>query len=113
MRELAFGPRKSGRTTTLIMTMIEEMEMHHKQVFLVVGKYCIGHHVKDVIKKLNGDSSRIKIVSLESLHSLRGTDPLNWYFEHTSYEFADSSQLRNLYMLEDMKDSMFFVNKIQ
>lgn len=105
MRELAFGARQTGRTTTLLMTMIEEMDMHAKPVFLVVGQFCIGHIIKDTIRKLNGDASRIRVVPLESLYTLQGVDPLNVYIEHTAYEMATSKQLAHLYAVEDAKDA--------
>lgn len=111
MRDLAEGPRQSGRTTTLIMTMIEEMEMHEEKVYLVVGKYCLGHHCKDVVKRLNGDPSRVRPVSLESIHILNGIDPRNIYIEHTAYDNATSKQLSRLYEIESERDNMIWSTK--
>lgn len=109
MKELALLPRQSGRTTTLLMTMIEEMDMHDSPVHLVVGSFCIGQSLKNSIRYLNGDSSRVNIVVLESLYTLQGVDARNIYAEHTSYEMANSTQLKQLYAIEDAKDSLVFV----
>lgn len=111
MRELVNSGRQSGRTTTLLMTMIEEMEMHDQQVYLVVGTYCLGHVLKQTIRALNGNSSRVRAVALESLYILRGLDPRNIYIEHTAYEKATSDQLQTLYFYEDAKDNMIWRDK--
>lgn len=103
MRELVTGPRQSGRTTTLLLTMIEEMEMHDKPVFLVVGTHGVGELAKQYIRKMNANSSRVRIICLQSLHYLRGVNPMDVYIEHTAYEQADAWQLRDLYVLEDRK----------
>ncbi len=108
MKELAFGPRQSGRTTTLLMTMIEEMAMHSERVYLVVSKFCQGQAMKDSIRKLNGDPSRVQVVSLESLYTLSGVDARDVYVEHSAYEQSTSTQLKWLYQLEDAKDSITF-----
>ena len=110
MRELAFGARKSGRTTTLLLTVLEEMEMHDKPVYVVTGKFCIGVALKNLVRKYNEDSSRVHIISLDSLSQFRhrGLDPRNIYIEHTAYEMATSRQLAELYSLEDAKDNMTF-----
>ncbi len=108
MRELVSGPRQSGRTTTLIMTMIEEMEMHDQQIYLVSYNHSHGQLLKDMVRTLNGTVSRIRIVALESLYTLGGVDPRNIYIEHMAYERANSTQLRNLYDIEDSKDAMIW-----
>lgn len=108
MRELAYSGCASGRTTTLLMTMIEEMSMHEERVYLVTGKFCHGQNLKDSVRKLNGDPNRVQVVSLESLHILQGVDPRNVYIEHTAYEDSHSVQLKKLYFIEDMKDNITF-----
>jgi hypothetical protein len=108
MKELAFGPRQTGRTTTLLLTMIEEMSMHVCRVYLVVSRFCDGQMLKDAIRKLNGDPSRVQIVTLESLHVLQGVDSRDVYIEHTAYEASTSRQLKALYFLEDLKDGITF-----
>jgi hypothetical protein len=104
MRELAYGGRGTGRTTTLLMTMIEEMSMHEDRVYLIVSTYNLGMFLKDSIRRLNGEPSRVQIVSLSSLYTVRGTDFRNVYIEHTAYEQATSKQLSELYLIEDRKD---------
>lgn len=112
MRELVFGPRRSGRTTTLLMTMIEEMDMHDKDVYLVVSTPSLGMELRNNVKQLNGDPKRVKIIALGSLYVLQGiANPMNVYIEHTAYEQADSFQLQKLYTLEDNKDTYIGVRK--
>lgn len=109
MRELALLPRQSGKTRTLLMTMIEEMDMHQNQVQLVVGRFCLGQAMKDSIRQLNGDPSRIRVIALDSLYTLQGVDGRNVYIEHTAYDMATSKQLQQLYAIEDAKDSLAFI----
>src|SRR5690349_9057178 len=99
MRELAFGGRQTGRTTTLVMTMIEEMEMHDDPVYLVCSTFQLGMMVRDTVRHLNGDPSRVKVVGLNSLYTLDGVNALDIYIEHTAYEHANSRQLQQLYVL--------------
>jgi hypothetical protein len=114
MRELAFGPRQTGRTTTLLLTMIEEMSMHNKPVYLIVGTYFLGNELKNRVHNYNEDSSRVRVVTLESMTSqCRGIrDPRDVYIDHTAYELADSRQYDFLCALEDRKDAYVWGDKI-
>lgn len=114
MRELAFGARRTGRTTTLVMTMIEEMDMHNDQVYLIVSQTGLGYVMRDLVKHLNGDPKRIRIVTLDSMYTLQGlADPRNIYIEHTAYEQASSHQLQRLYDIEDMKDAYVWKERVK
>lgn len=110
MRELAFGERKTGRSTTLMLTMIEEMSMHDKPVYIIAGRFCIANEIKNRVRQYNEDSRRVHVIALESLgHFLfRDIDPMDVYIEHTAYEMATANQLKMLYSLEDRKYGALF-----
>jgi hypothetical protein len=104
MRELVNTGRRSGRTQTLLLTLIEEMDMHNSPVYLIVGQYGTGQLMMDFLRKYNVETKRVRIVALESLYAVQGADPRNVYIEHTAYEMANSNQLRILYLVEDAKE---------
>ena len=103
MREFAFGPRGSGRTTKLALEIIKDLECHERKVYVVAFKYYIADSVRDIIRNLGGDRGRVIPVSLHSLKTLCGVDPLDVYFEHTAYEMATSKELIQIYEIEDFK----------
>jgi hypothetical protein len=103
MRNLAFGPRQSGRTTQLAHEILRDLACHDRKVYVVAEAYWVADRVRDIIRLLNGDRTRVIPVGLESLKILCGCDPLDIYFEHTAYEKADSRQLIMIYELEDLR----------
>jgi hypothetical protein len=101
MRELAFGPRASGRTTQLAHNIIRDLACHSRKVYVVAASYAVADMIRDIIRSLNGDRTRVIPISVQSVNILLGSDPLDIYFEHTAYEFANSQQLRTIYEIED------------
>lgn len=109
MRKLAFGERKSGRTTLLAHEIAKDMANHSNKVYIVAGNYSIARYIrKYLIESLNSEPERIIPVTIENMNMLKGTDPLNIYFEHTSYENANSSQLLEIYRIEDKKQAIIW-----
>lgn len=104
MRELAFGPRASGRTTRLAQEIVKDLNCHSRKVYVIAAKYYIADMVRNIIRDLGGDRSRIIPMGIDSLNiAASAVDPLDIYFEHTAYEFASSRQLIQIYDIEDSR----------
>jgi hypothetical protein len=99
MRKYVNGDRGSGRTTKFIQELPEEAE----QLFVVAGTFSIASDIKHTIASLRGldFAKKVRPMSISSLHTLRGLDPFQIFFEHTAYEFASAEQLKEIYFLED------------
>lgn len=100
MRHLVTGPRRSGRT----YRFIQELPEGDTPIFIMASTFGMAQIIKTEIARLRGVqfASRVRPMGVDSLPRLRGVDPYNIFFEHTAYEYASSSQLREIYLIEDM-----------
>ena len=99
MRDLAFQPRRSGRTTQFIESLPDIGE----KIYVVAGNMGIAKAIMFNIRAIRGEQFSFKVVlySIKSLEMLRSIDPTKIFFEHTAYELADVDTLKQIYEIED------------